>query len=191
MKKITLVLYIIALIFESCYSYYTESNSNGISQFKNKKLILKRNINSYASDGILVKNVDLIFFNDTISKRCFTSIELEQLKKIFLKDTLLAKEPFSISAYSEIDLENCLGLFYVRFPNVREEDFFINVSLLKLRDTIIVSGLHGCSDIGIQMEEYIKQNLSTKYDTIEISKRIEIFNKGKLKERINRGQLLR
>ncbi len=191
MNKLIIFLGFCFFLFVGCHTYFTECNKNGISKYKIKKSFFVKNVSSYASDGIFVKNVDLIFFSDTISKRCFTSTELYELKKIFLKDTLLAKEPFGISAYNEIDMENCLGLFYVRFPNVREDDFFINVSLLKLKDTIIVSGLQGSNNMSIQMEEYIKQNLSTKYDTMEISKRIEIFNKGKLKERINKGQLLR
>ncbi|MDD4208876.1 MAG: hypothetical protein PHI52_00880 [Bacteroidales bacterium] len=166
-----------------CYSYYTEINKNGISKFKNKKSFFIKNFSSYSSDGIYVKDVDLIFLNDTISKRCFTSTDLYLLKKVFLNDPLYAKKPFQILAYSNVDLENCLGLFYACFHSV-DDRFLIYIPLLKLKDTIIMNELQK-NEISCQKEEYIKQVLLEKYDTLAISEKINLFLLGKFERSRN------
>lgn len=181
------------LLFVGCHTYYKECNKDGISKYKIMKSFLIKNVSSYASDGIYVKDVDLISLNDTISKRCFTSTDLYELKKVFIGDLLFAKKPFKLLAYEIIDMENCLGLFYVCFDNIDEKNL-IYIPLLKLKDTIIINKLEK-NEINCQEEEYINQSLLEKYDTLSISKKLNLFLLGKLEKPRNisatRGSLPR
>jgi hypothetical protein len=186
MKKIMCCLFLYLLCLTGCYLYCKEVNNNGIGEIKVKKAI-KEKYQSYSADGILVKNVDLSWLNDTISKRCFTSTELEQIKKIFLKDSILAKRPFVILAYRTLDIERCIGLFTIDFPNKgKYQREYTRISLLKLKDTILINKKNIEQDF--QMENYIRENLSTYFDTIEIQNRIDIFFKGERKKVIVQGR---
>lgn len=194
MKKVIIyILFIILSLLSACYTYYRETNKKGVSKFKSGRFIFTKNYprGSYASDGKFVKNVDLIFLHDTISKRCFTSYELENLKKIFINDTLLKKEYCKISPSSEeLDMKKCIGLFYIDFPRTNTNmNYYVRVPLIKLQDTIFVNGISGI-EIDESTKNYIEKELLTLYDSLETNKRINIFMNGRLKGRLDRGYIL-
>ncbi len=143
---------------------------------------------SYAADEKYVKNVELFGLNDTISKRCFKSYELENLKRVFLQDTIFdKKETISIRPYiTSVDLVQCVGLFFVRI-NDNINGFYINIPLIKLNDTIFVNGISGI-EADSSTQKYLEKKLLEVYDSIEVKKRMEIFMKGRFKERANKEQ---
>lgn len=195
MKIINCILIILLLLLTSCYppyffSYSKEKNRNGISKLQDRyriKKSLPRTYGSYAADEKYVKNVDVIHLNDTISKRCFKSYELENLREVFLQDTLLVKRSLiTIRAYRRIDLIQCVGLFYVSFVNIYNGGY-INIPLIKLNDTIFVNGISGIEADSIT-RQYIETNLLEVYDSVETKKRVDIFMEGRFYERANKGQ---
>lgn len=193
MKVKTYIIIISLLFLTACYPYYKETNKNGISKFKSGMSLLnlyKAPKGSYASDEKFVKNVDLIFLHDTISKRCFTSYELENLKKVFSKDTLFRKKYFSIRPFNKnTDLKECIGLFYIRFNFIIKEKY-INVPLIKLQDTLFINGVSGI-EIDEYTKDYIERCLLDRYDYLETEKQLDIFMRGSFKERVNKGQPVR
>jgi len=183
MRKIVCCLILCLFCVTGCYEYYyvssKEVNNNGISNSKIKRSIRKKYLSSYASDGVRVRNVCILPIQDTISKRCFTSADIKFLKKTFLKDSLLAKNPFHIELFRYIDLEKCIGLFDVNFYGIlQDKSLRITVPLLKLQDTIFVNGIQGI-EINSQMEDYIRKNLLNSFDSTEVELRMGIFNAGK------------
>ena len=190
MKKTNYILIILFLFLVSCYPYYMETNKNGISKFKSGFTFIYLNLpkGSYAADEKFVRGVDLIFLHDTISKRCFKSYELKNLKKILSQDTSLYDKRFLIKPYPykrDADLRECVGLFYVCVNRINEQ--FVNIPLIKLNDTIFVNGVAGV-EIDSNTQKYIETCLLEVYDTIQTKKRIDIFMRGRFNRFANRGR---
>ena len=143
---------------------------------------------SYAADGKYVKNVELFSLNDTISKRCLLSNELESIKKVFLQDSIFdKKKTITVRPYNpKADLIQCVGLFYA-YVNYNMNGYCINIPLIKLNDTIFVNGISGIEADSIT-RQYIETNLLEVYDSVETKKRVDIFMEGRFYERANKGQ---
>ena len=179
MKKMFSPSIFILFLFSGCYQYYKEVNNKGICEIKYRKTLFEKCESSYAADGVLVKNIDVTLFQDTISKRCFSSIELERLKKTLLKDSLLAKRPFAVEIFNIIDLEKCIGLFIINFDNIfLDKNRYISIPLLKLQDTIFINGIQDV-EMNPQIENYIKEKLLNSFDSTEVEHRIDFLKRGK------------
>ena len=190
MKIINCILIILFLSLTSCYGpcFYIrtkETNKNGISKIHHIwKLNTKspKPYGSYAADEKYVKNVRIVHLNDTISKRCFKSYELENLKRVFSQDTLFNKkrtlviDPFA----RNVDLLQCVGLFYVHVL-YKINDQYIYIPIIKLNDTIMVNGISGI-EADSSTRQYIETNLLEVYDSIETKKRVDIFMEGPFSE---------
>ncbi len=180
MKKIIYIL----LLFTICgcsHYYYTETNHKGIGKSKFKKSMFKKRDGSYSSDGIFIKKVIIFALGDTISKRCFTSVELENIKQLFLHDSLLSRESFSIRAFEDKDLKGCEGLYTIRFTDPFNSDY-IEFPIIKLKDSLIIN-LSTKKETNLNFNPktnvYVKQQLSIKYDSTEIRIRINKFLNGR------------
>lgn len=169
------------------YSQTKETNKNGISKWHRiwrPNTIGPKPYRSYAADGKYVKNVSIMHLNDTISKRCFRSYELENLKRVFSQDTLFNKkrtlviDPFA----RNVDLLQCVGLFYVHVL-YEFDDKYIYIPLIKLNDTILVNGISGIV-ADSSTRQYIETNLLEVYDSVETKRRVDIFMKGRFSKSV-------
>jgi hypothetical protein len=186
MKTIKFILIILLLQLSSCYCfeyYEKEKNKCGIIKTKSGyRLSTKREkpFGSYATDGKIVQYIDLSLLNDTISKRCFSSYELENLKNIFLQDSLYTSYKTRTTIYIEAydrsaDMAQCVGLFYADVPFGYRS---LKIPLIKLNDTTLVNGLSGI-EADSSTREYIETSLLEVYDSVETKKRVDIFMKGR------------
>ncbi len=156
--------------------FYREVNVNGIAEERFRITNESHYCDSYSSDGVLLKGVELCIHQDTISKRCLTNQDVIFIKK-YLKNHLYKVKRFSLEPYSyRKDLRQCVGLFELHYdkPPYKYPCTYM-IPIIKLSDTLIIN----CeNDISETLENYLKDQLSNYYDTIDLENRIEAFRHG-------------
>ena len=173
-KTATLILTICLL--SSCLTLQRdrEMNVDGIAKMREEFAITKKRdyFDHYSADSVLFKGICICAkYQDTISKRCFTSNDILLIKN-YLNSVLYKVKSFDLEPYSSEDIRQCAGLFNLRYY---KKPYVYLVPVIKLPDTILVN----CdSVIPVLLENYLIEHLSNYYDSTNVRKRIEGFRHG-------------
>ena len=170
-----------------------EVKRNDIVEKKVKRTVpLFHRYGSYASDGILAKNIYFLH-QDTISKRPFNSKELKLIKKQVLSDTVISyKRHKDITIYNGIYQEEYYGgiingsnLATVDKLNCTFYNFVIinnwNILIfpaIKLDDTIYINGINNVKKTEEKIQ-YVESKLMQQFDSISVKEAIKEFSKGR------------
>ena len=176
MKKYLFVF--LLLIILSCNTYLKEINNKGVGVSKLGYSLKKNYYKTYAADTKYVYNINLRDLGDTISKRCFSSFDLNIIKNEYLYQKRLFNF-FTIKSFNEKDIQNCYGLFLL----TNEEK--ITYPIIKLKDTIFMNFNNAYlinNYTNDSIVNYIKNKLLENYIVNDVNIRIKRFIIGGVKE---------
>ena len=173
-KTATLILTICLL--SSCLTLQRdrEMNVDGIAIMREEFAITRKRdyFDHYSADGVLFKGICICAkYQDTISKRCFTSNDILLIKN-YLNSVLYKVKSFDLEPYSINDIHQCAGLFELRYY---KKPYVYLLPVIKLPDTILVN----CdSVIPASLEKYLMEHLSNYYDSTNVRNRVDVFRQG-------------
>lgn len=216
MKKKILVLFLL-FVLSGCQKIYYSTSPRGIKVESEPKTFLYSNecdsicdrTWTYASDSVMVRNVDLSgIFRDDVSKRVFSSNDINAIRLSLNDKTVFfeIKQATSVclgkdgivpdhNNYYTINHRNRPHMFYILIPYKKKKWFhFVHYSEV-IPVTYLCKGrffVHADVNESDFSYDTIKQILLHDYDSIDVDRWIERCKQGKKKGSyfINEGRII-